>query len=179
MTTNINRTSIFAYISRLMVMPALFLLFALPAQANKGANAATPLVNVLNLYYDVKDALVNSDAAAASKKATALLNAVKGVDAAQLTADERKAFSPLQEKISFDARHISEVQDIAHQREHFAALSLNMYALAKGVKISSTPVYEEYCPMKKSYWLSKEKDIKNPYYGSQMLTCGKVANTIE
>ena len=179
MTTNINRVSIFTHISRLMVIPALFLLFALPAQANKGPNATTQLNNVLNLYYDVKDALVSSDAATASKKAAALLNAVKGVDAAHLTEDERKAFSPLQEKISFDARHISEVQDIAHQREHFAALSLNMYALAKGVKISSAPVYEEYCPMKKSYWLSKEKDIKNPYYGSQMLTCGKVANTIE
>jgi len=179
MATNINRTSIISYIGRLMVIPALFLLFALPAQANKGTEAATQLTNVLNLYYDVKDALVSSDAAAAAQKATALLNAVKGVDAAQLTAEERKAFTPLQEKISFDARHISEVQDIAHQREHFAALSLNMYALAKGVKISTTPVYEEYCPMKKSYWLSKEKDIKNPYYGSQMLTCGKVANTIE
>ncbi|MAQ74933.1 MAG: hypothetical protein CL613_01215 [Aquimarina sp.] len=31
--------------------------------------------------------------------------------------------------------------------------------------------------MKKAYWLSKEKDIKNPYYGSSMLTCGKVAET--
>jgi hypothetical protein len=39
------------------------------------------------------------------------------------------------------------------------------------------PVYYQYCPMKKAYWLSKEKDIKNPYYGSSMLTCGKVAET--
>jgi len=32
--------------------------------------------------------------------------------------------------------------------------------------------------MKKAVWLSNEKAIKNPYYGSQMLTCGKVVETI-
>ncbi|RYF82932.1 MAG: DUF3347 domain-containing protein, partial [Chitinophagaceae bacterium] len=36
-----------------------------------------------------------------------------------------------------------------------------------------------YCPMKKALWLSNEKAIKNPYYGSAMLTCGKVTETIE
>lgn len=38
-------------------------------------------------------------------------------------------------------------------------------------------VYYQYCPMKKAYWLSMEKEIKNPYYGSSMLTCGKVIET--
>jgi hypothetical protein len=28
-------------------------------------------------------------------------------------------------------------------------------------------------------WLSKEKEIKNPYYGSQMLNCGSVEETIK
>jgi hypothetical protein len=28
-------------------------------------------------------------------------------------------------------------------------------------------------------WLSKENAVKNPYYGSQMLTCGKVVETIK
>lgn len=177
MTTNINRASFYTYIGRVLVIPAFIVLFSAQAFAHKGM-ATNQLANVLNLYYDVKDALVASDAAVASKKAAALLSAIKGVDATQLTADESKAFTPLQEKLSFDARHISEVQDISHQREHFASLSLNMYELAKTTKMSATPVYEDYCPMQKAYWLSKEKDIKNPYYGSQMLTCGKVQNTI-
>jgi len=178
MTTNINRATFYTYIGRMLIVPAAIFLFSAQAFANKGA-ATSQLANVLNLYYDVKDALIASDAAAASKKAAALLTAIKGVDATQLSADESKAFTPLQEKLSFDARHISEVQDISHQREHFANLSLNMYTLAKTAKISATPVYEDYCPMQKAYWLSKDKEIKNPYYGSQMLTCGKVQNTIQ
>jgi hypothetical protein len=36
-----------------------------------------------------------------------------------------------------------------------------------------------YCPMKKSNWLSNEKTVKNPYYGSAMLTCGEVTGTIK
>jgi hypothetical protein len=28
-------------------------------------------------------------------------------------------------------------------------------------------------------WLSKESAIKNPYYGSQMLSCGKTVETIK
>jgi hypothetical protein len=27
---------------------------------------------------------------------------------------------------------------------------------------------------KNGYWISEIKDIKNPYYGSEMLTCGGI-----
>ncbi|HWB25519.1 MAG TPA: DUF3347 domain-containing protein [Chitinophagaceae bacterium] len=178
MLHNIKNSSPVTYIARVLAIPALICFFTISASAGKGT-ATAPLTHLLNLYYDLKDALVSSDAAAASKKATELLNAINGINAGSLSADESKAFSPLQDKLSYDARHISEVQDISHQREHFANLSLNMFALAKAVKISVDPVYEDYCPMQKAYWLSKDKPIKNPYYGNQMLTCGKVANTIQ
>ena len=29
-----------------------------------------------------------------------------------------------------------------------------------------------YCPMIRKPWLQKDGTIQNPYYGSQMLTCG-------
>lgn len=108
-----------------------------------------------------------------------MLTVINAVDTKTLSAEEQTAFSPLKEKLAFDARHISEVKDISHQREHFANLSLNMFTLAKSAKISAQPVYEAYCPMKKAYWLSNEQAIKNPYYGSQMLTCGSVKETIQ
>jgi hypothetical protein len=65
------------------------------------------------------------------------------------------------------------------QREKFATLSTNMFALAKTMKLSAEPVYQQYCPMKKASWLSNNKAIKNPYYGSAMLTCGSVKETIQ
>jgi hypothetical protein len=51
--------------------------------------------------------------------------------------------------------------------------------MAKGVKLSSEPIYQQYCPMKKAAWLSNESAVKNPYYGSSMLTCGNVTDTIK
>ena len=53
-----------------------------------------------------------------------------------------------------------------------------MALVAKAVKLTDAPVYKAYCPMKKAYWLSAEKEIKNPYYGSAMLSCGSVMETI-
>jgi hypothetical protein len=135
--------------------------------------------NVLPSYYGVKDALVAGDANAAAAKAGELLKAINGVDMSQLSEKDHKAFMGLQDKLAFDARHISEKKEIGHQREHFAALSANMSTLAKAVKLSQQPIYEDYCPMKKATWLTDDSAIKNPYYGNAMLTCGKVTATLK
>jgi hypothetical protein len=137
------------------------------------------LSQLLSLYYEVKNALVSADASTASAKAGELLNAINNMDVKSLSANDKKAFSQVQYKLEYDARHISEVKDLSHQREHFANLSKNMYSLAKNAKLSDQPVYEEYCPMKDAYWLSNETTIKNPYYGSDMLTCGLVKDTLK
>jgi hypothetical protein len=131
---------------------------------------------LLNLYLDVKDALVNSDAATAATKAGEFAKAVNAVT--DLSADEQAAFKPLKEALLADAAAISKSTDLTAQRAAFKSFSDHVYALSKAVKISSDPLYQQYCPMKKSYWLSKDAAIKNPYYGKQMLTCGKVSDTL-
>jgi hypothetical protein len=76
-----------------------------------------------------------------------------------------------------DAGAIATAKDLKKQREVFANLSNNMVAVAKAVKLSVQPVYQQYCPMKKASWLSSEKTIRNPYFGSAMLSCGELTNT--
>ena len=134
---------------------------------------------LLNAYYGIKNSLVSSDAKTAATKAGELVKAINGVDMKALSETDMNTFMPLQDKLAFDAKHISENNGIAEQREHFSSLSNNIYKLAKAVKLSAEPVYQEYCPMKKMYWLSSEAAIKNPYYGKAMLTCGKVTETIK
>lgn len=114
----------------------------------------------------------------AAAKAGELANAINGIDMKTLSGTDRDAFKPLRERLLLNARYISETKGISHQREHFSSLSDNMYKLAKSVNLSAVPVYQQYCSMKKMYWLSSEAAIKNPYYGSKMLTCGKVTDTI-
>ena len=85
-------------------------------------------------------------------------------------------------ELTANAEKIAASKDVAKQREIFALLSKNMYELVK-VSKQETPVYYQHCPMynngKGANWLSKENIVKNPYYGSKMLSCGKTVETIE
>jgi hypothetical protein len=137
------------------------------------------LNSILTNYYTLKDALVRDDARDAATAAGELFKSINNINMAAIPAKDHNTFMSLKDKLAFDSRHISESTDIHHQREHFTSLSANMVALAKQATLSQQPVYEDYCPMKKAYWLSSDPAIKNPYYGSTMLTCGKVAATLK
>ena len=66
------------------------------------------------------------------------------------------------------------------QRISFAKLSEPMYKLAQKANLGYT-VYYQNCPMFNggSNWLSKDSDIKNPFYGNMMLTCGSTVETLK
>lgn len=123
--------------------------------------------SILTSYYGIKDALVNGNASAAALSAEAFMKAAAGIDKGIVSEESLNA-------LSADAVSISQTKDIKVQREKFALLSGNMFVLAKTVKLSNEPLYQQYCPMKKASWLSDKKVIKNPYYGNAMLSCGSV-----
>ena len=157
-------------------MNKIFLMLALTAIAftqNSYAQDSTKKepAQILNTYYKLKDALVSSNAASAATNADELVKAINSTDKQTVNDDARASLLK-------DADAIAQSKDIKLQREKFATLSNNMFELAKTVKLSPNPVYQQYCPMKKASWLSNEKSIKNPYYGSMMLTCGSVKTTL-
>lgn len=127
----------------------------------------TQLSPLLTSYYNLKDALVSSNANAATASAAGLVKAISETDK-EIVKDEYRNV------LLNDATAISKTKDLKIQREKFSTLSASIFALAKTVKLSAEPVYQQYCPMKKASWLSNNKAIKNPYYGSAMLTCGSV-----
>lgn len=126
---------------------------------------------LLTSYYGIKDALTAGNADAASANATTFLKAINNADSKIIAQDKLAALQK-------DAGAIEQMKDIKHQREHFAGLSANMLALVKTAKLSTQPVYALYCPMKKSYWLSSDKTVKNPYFGTAMLSCGSITETL-
>ncbi|CAL1517438.1 DUF3347 domain-containing protein [Chitinophaga sp. MM2321] len=140
---------------------------------------APQLGELLTTYYHIKDALVSSNAGTAATQAATFAQAAGSLDTKSLSEPARKVFTSLQDKLVTDAKQIAATKDIAQQRSYFKTFSDNFYLLAKDVKLSAAPVYQDYCPMKKAHWLSSSTAIKNPYYGSQMLTCGKISDTIK
>ncbi len=134
-------------------------------------NAAAKPAGFLAAYYQIKDALVAGNAELASQKAAEFKTSLAAAEAASVNEASKSALTK-------SAAEIAGSKNIQGQREAFATLSTAMLAVAKAGKISAEPVYLQYCPMKKSSWLSSEKAVKNPYYGKAMLTCGKVTETL-
>lgn len=156
------------------------ILLVIALSATVAVQAQQPgLSPLLTGYYAVKDALVKDDVKTAAAAAGQLLSAINAVDMSALSVKDHTAFMAVDAKLAYDARHISESTELAHQREHFASLSANMTKLARATQLSQQPIYEDYCPMKKVYWLTGDTTIRNPYFGSSMLTCGKIAHTLK
>ena len=153
------------------------------AQKNTTETQNVPqLKAVFDNYFSVKDALVKTDAGTSSAKAVELVKAIKAVEMTKLSNEEHTVWMKVMKELTANAEKIAASKDVAKQREIFALLSKNMYELVK-VSKQETPVYYQHCPMynngKGANWLSKENTVKNPYYGSKMLSCGKTVETIE
>jgi len=143
------------------------------------ADTNASINKVLTAYLEIKNALANDNNKLANQKAAEFTATLKEVNTSQLDARQKATWLKYSEKLRFDGDHISESAAIAHQREHFVSLSKNMYAVIKELKANNSPVYIQYCPMKKASWLSESEEIKNPYYGKSMSECGKVTETLK
>ncbi|MBS1491131.1 MAG: DUF3347 domain-containing protein [Bacteroidetes bacterium] len=129
----------------------------------------TKMGNAYSHYLHLKNALVASNPVEAKAGAAALkqsLTDAKAPAAAVELASKTATTSGLDE-----------------QRKLFSSLSNEMKTWVNGGKLSAGVIYWEFCPMANNntgaYWLSNEKEIKNPYFGDKMLKCGRVKETIQ
>ncbi len=159
-------------------MATAIILFA----CNVNAQSNATINKVLNTYIQLKDALVKSDGVLATNCAKNLLTTIKEVNTKELDKNIHSQWTKVLGDLTEGAQHISESKEISRQRDYFTNLSQNLYSVIKASK-SETPVYYQFCPMankgKGANWLSLESKIKNPYYGNQMLSCGRVVETIQ
>lgn len=78
---------------------------------------------------------------------------------------------------------IASNSNLENQRSHFVILNENLVAIAMNLESIDNPLYVQKCPMannnKGAVWLSTEEEIRNPYYGDAMLTCGSVIDSLK
>ncbi|QIE59344.1 DUF3347 domain-containing protein [Rasiella rasia] len=135
---------------------------------------------ILNDYFNLKDALVSDDNGKAKELGNTLAKSLKAFDVSNYSDNEQTELKDIIEDATEHAEHIGE-SDIKHQREHFKTLSKDVTDM---VAITGTDkkLYEQFCPMYNNNeggaWLSMNEEIRNPYFGSQMLKCGKVQREI-
>ncbi len=123
---------------------------------------------VYDRYLELKNNLVSSDSVAAQKAGKELASALSKIQGCENT--------------SALATKIASTNDLKDQRFQFIALSSDVIALIKHTEISSGKLYVQHCPManegKGAYWLAAEQEVRNPYYGNEMVECGSVKETI-
>ena len=127
------------------------------------------LQSIYTAYIKLKDQLVATKLETAKPAATELAVALKGFEGCENAATI--------------AGKIAEAKDIKTQRAAFTDLNVEIIPVFKHAALTSGTIYVQHCPMANNGdggdWLSSEKKIQNPYYGDEMMECGRIAEEIK
>lgn len=127
------------------------------------------LTDVLAAYIKLKDALVASDAKIAGEASNKLAENLKIIHGCENTA--------------ILAQELANSNDLTLQRTAFSTISKDLIAMYQHASLNSGEIYVMHCPMYNNKqggdWLSTSAEIKNPYFGNEMLTCGTVIQEIK
>ncbi len=148
-------------------------------EKSTSAQSSNASINeVVANYLKLKNALVNNNSKEAANIGNTLIATIGKVDMNSISKEQMKDYMDIADDAKEHAEHIgSNGGDIAHQREHFVMLSKDMNDLIQ-LFGTSQKLYLDFCPMaddnKGAIWISETKEIKNPYFGKKMATCGSI-----
>ena len=137
--------------------------------SNKIAIKDQKKANIFSEYVILKNALVKADQKLSQKAAVDLQKSLANFEGCEPTAEV--------------AGKIAASSNLTDQRKSFTTLSADLIALMKSAEIEKGTIYVQHCPMANKGdggdWLSTEKEIRNPYYGDEMLECGNVTEELK
>ena len=156
---------------------------ATSAKQDADSKTLAPIKALVVNYLQLKNALAADNSNDAATAGTALADGFGKFDKSALTAAQKKSFEDIADDAKEMAEHIGKsAGKLPHQREHFDMLSKDMIDVVK-LFGAGQPLYVDHCPMynekKGADWLSETKQIKNPYMGSGMSTCGSVKEELK
>lgn len=156
----------------------------MPAPVNNPVSKSSVTTQgIITGYINLKNALANDNGKEAADAANDIKASLETLETGSFTPDQKKTYDDVKEDLKEHAEHIaSNSNNISHQREHFDMMSQDMIDLVKSTGSTQT-LYKDFCPMynnnKGASWLSETKEIKNPYLGKKMHTCGEVKEEIK
>jgi len=130
-------------------------------------------------YEPMAAALAVDDVAAARKAAAETSTALLLVGDADLSGPAHNVWQDALAKMNDGLGAIREASDIVGVRAGFEPLSVGLSEaiLKLGVETGG-PLYELFCPMAFDYkgatWLQRDQEVRNPYFGTAMSSCGEV-----
>ncbi|MEY4106943.1 MAG: hypothetical protein RL181_1285 [Bacteroidota bacterium] len=149
-----------------------------------------PLVNgafasqwhaAIRAYLEVKDALVATRPVEAARKAEQLLQVLNVVPVRDAAPELQTWWQERLGGLKAHCRKLADEQDIEAQRRQFLFVSELMIQHVRALGSGSTALYVQYCPMafnnQGGDWVSRQREVLNPYFGEAMLRCGVVKDS--
>lgn len=140
------------------------------------------LARVVNQYLNIKNDFTADNTSGVKTGAAQLSKSIKRFDKSLFTAKQKQEFDKHADEMKSELQSIVAGLNINAQRASFSMLSQDLYNLIEAFGAGQT-IYRDHCPMafdnKGATWLSETKEIRNPYLGSTMLTCGEIQETLQ
>ncbi len=141
------------------------------------------LNKVYDKYIILKNAFVRSDEKKVKAAAQDVNQALTKVDMNLLKGAAMGKWMELSDKINSEMKQIASSDVLEDQRKEFSVFNDEFYKVIETFGLMGKTVYYQFCPMmndnKGAYWMSETSDIRNPYYGDEMLTCGETKDTLK
>jgi membrane fusion protein, copper/silver efflux system len=129
---------------------------------------------ILADYLMIQDKLAADSTAGVAAQARSIARAASNLRTDDLTGEHAAHLKEMPASLHEAAQGLSDATDIESARQGFRELSRPM---AMWAAISQPPgVSVVFCSMAQASWLQPEGDIRNPYYGGDMHTCGQVVS---
>lgn len=145
--------------------------------------AKDALKPILTEYLAMKDALIIDNLEEAKKAGTNILKTIEGVNMSLFIGESHSVWMDLSSDLKNALQHVQHFKTLEEVRGPFQQISNRMIELETSFNSTDETLYVLHCPMannnKGADWLSNSKEVKNPYYGQSMLTCGVVAKEIK
>ena len=141
------------------------------------------LNKLVEIYLELKDALVQGDEDKAATLSKEFYAELQQTEAVQLEGEAREFWQEKQRSLLQHSAMNTNKENLQEMRENFVFLSEAMIKIVSTFGMGNEQIFVDYCPMANSdagaYWLSEIREIRNPYYGEAMLTCGEIVAEIE
>jgi Cu(I)/Ag(I) efflux system membrane fusion protein len=99
------------------------------------------------------------------------------------TGESHNVWMGLSSDLKNTLQHVQHFKTLEDIRKPFQQVSSTMIDLEKTFSPYNKSLYVMHCPMannnKGADWLSTTKEVRNPYYGKSMLTCGEVSKELK
>ncbi len=156
---------------------------SMKGKSHINSNMEKALKPLFDSYFNMKNALAEDDFDNAKKAETMLKNELNKISTSLFEGATHEVWMEQSSNLKSALEHIDHFTSIDEIRKSFIAISNAMINLAGSFRPLPDTLYVQHCPMADTNngadWLSREKEIVNPYFGALMISCGEVTKMLK